>query len=199
MQYPSAIRFGIFCAIAVVFPGPVLAENEYPAAYFEPYIIYQAPEIAEKAAAATGSSTAETAPAEAASEPAAENPYPAAYFEPVIVYQDKDLISAQEKQSAAEPEPAPVPKSEASGKKNNPGPAEAAPVPASEKGGVPVGMLLLIAGIAGGLYWVISKNKGDSPAVETASAEVDLPGNDEGLAGDAGESGSQAPEQPEAS
>ncbi len=196
MQYPNAIRFGLFFAVAVIFQGPVQAENEYPAAYFEPYIIYQAPEVAGNASAESESSPSGAAPAEAPSEPQEVNPYPAAYFEPVIVYQDKDLIAAQAKQQAAKPEPAPAGKPEASSETRNPAPAEAASPPVSEKGGFPIGVLLLIAALAGGLYWMIYRKQDGAPA-ET-SIEAAVAGTDAAPASDdSGEPGVQE-ETPEA-
>ncbi|MGH8548303.1 MAG: hypothetical protein ACRERU_06840 [Methylococcales bacterium] len=191
MHYPIVIRLGLFFAIAVVFQGPVAAASEYPAAYFEPYIVYQAPEIAGKPPTDTGNNASEEAP----SGPTEENPYPAAYFQPVIVYQDPDVIAAQAKQKAALPEPVPALKPDASAKQNNPAPAESAPAPLSEKGGVPVGILLLIAAVAGGLYWVISRNKSGT-AAEAFSAEAAVAGGDETASG---EPGSHEAEQPDVS
>ncbi|MGH8555910.1 MAG: hypothetical protein ACRESZ_00325 [Methylococcales bacterium] len=177
MQYFSTIRMGLYFAIGFAFQGPVLAENKYPAAYFEPYIVYRAPEIAGQPPADSQNNAA----AQTAAEPEAEDPYPAAYFQPVILYQDKELIAARTEQPAAEPEPAPGEKPAASAKKGK-SPA-ATPAPASERGGVPVGALFLLVALAGGLYWVIFKKKDASEQVALAetngSARSPEPSSDE--------------------
>jgi hypothetical protein len=169
MQQFSTVRIALFLTLGFVVQNPVLAEDDYPAAYFKPYIVYQAPEvIATNAPTEQQSAAPETAPAASAAEPKAADRYPAAYYEPVIVFQDKDLIEAQAaSQTAAEAAPAPKPAGPAKKK-----PSTAAAAPASEKGGVPVGALLLIAGIAGGLYWVINKNKEAAPTAAPSEPEA---------------------------
>ncbi|MGH8474822.1 MAG: hypothetical protein ACRER2_03475, partial [Methylococcales bacterium] len=139
MQYFRAIRIGLYVTVGCVVQGPVLAESKYPAAYFEPYIVYQAPEIAaQRAQDSQPSHDASNAVAEA--QPEASDPYPAAYFEPLIVYQDANLIAAVTVQSAAQSKPAPGGKTAGAKRDKSPAAAMGTPIPAKDRGGVPGGV-----------------------------------------------------------
>ena len=155
MKSFTAVRVAIFLTTAFIVQTSVLAETEYPAAYFEPYIVYQAPEV-------VGNAPAESEAG--ASEQAEENPYPAAYYQPVIVFQDKELIAAKEKQKAAKPKPAPA-------QKAKPSPAVSAPPPVTDEGGFPMTVLVLLIAVIGALYWVMTKDKGAGAEAEPVDAE----------------------------
>jgi hypothetical protein len=187
MQYFRTIKIGLVFIIGFFIQGPVLAESDYPAAYFKPYIVYQAPEIAGKTSAESASEEAAAEPASEAPE-AEEEPYPAAYYEPVIVFQDKDAIAGQAAQAAAAP---------AKKAGNGPGEAKSAPAkpaapPITDDGGFPVVVLVLIAAIFGGLYWVIRKSQGAADPT-AASVEPAAPAADEATTGgESGEDGAPA-------
>lgn len=173
MKSFSALRVALFFGTALGVQAPVLAEADYPAAYFEPYIVYQAPEIAENASAGESSAAEESA-----SEPAEESPYPAAYYEPVIVYQDQELIAAGEKRKAAESKPAPAP-----AKKAKPAPA---PV-VTDDGGFPMTVLFLLVAVIGAVYWAMTKNTGAAAEEEEAEASEDEEAMDEESVAETGE------------
>jgi len=71
-------------AFAVTALNPVLAsaatDDKYPAANFEPTVIYLDKDLIQTAAA----------------EPEFDAKYPAANFQPTVIYADKDLIEAAE-------------------------------------------------------------------------------------------------------
>lgn len=171
MQNFSVIRIALVLTIGFVWQAPVLAETDYPAAYFKPYIVYQAPEIAGNTPAGESNATAE-----AAATPAAADPYPAAYFQPVIVYQDKDLIAAETASPAAKPAPAPVEKPRTTAKNLQSSPVTPAPAPSGDGGGVPVGVIIGLVALVGGLYWVVFIKKDDN--VEASSDQTDVPGEE---------------------
>jgi len=89
----------LFLAAGVFLSGQALADDQYPAAYFEPYIVYQAPEIAGGTAGGNKNDSLEESSEGGVSVPEERDPYPAAYFQPVIVYQSEELIAALEVQS----------------------------------------------------------------------------------------------------
>ena len=90
----------LFLAAGVSLSG--LAFGEYPAANFEPYIVYQAPEIVRSTVAGSENDFAEKASEVSVSVVKEKDPYPAAYFQPVIVYQAEEVIAAQERQPEIE-------------------------------------------------------------------------------------------------
>lgn len=71
-------------AIALIALNPVLSsaatDDKYPAANFEPTVIYLDKDSAQATAA----------------EPEFDAKYPAANFQPTVIYADKDLIEASE-------------------------------------------------------------------------------------------------------
>ncbi|MGR9106447.1 MAG: hypothetical protein ACU843_05895 [Gammaproteobacteria bacterium] len=187
MQPGSLIRFVLYFSITLAVSAPVLAESEYPAAYFQPYIVYQAPEIAGKPESSGASEAAQEATAEVE-----EDPYPAAYFQPVIVYQDQERIAADSVQKA--PEPAPVTKRSGPAPAAKPAAAqETAPITAD--GGFPSSVLLLLVAVIGGCYWFLMKNKSATVAEETSSPETGDAGTEE----EAGEPTAETEQVPEVS
>ncbi len=146
------------------------AEGKYPAAHFEPEVIYQA---------------AETTPA---ATPAGGSAYPAAYFQPEVVYQDQDLIKA------VGPQPAQTP---VTARTREPGQAQVsssrktAPAGAVSDVAPPYGMLAFALGIVGLAFWWSSRDQastakegdsqgGDEPEPEAAIAEPDAANDDTG-------------------
>ena len=138
-------------------------DSDFPAAYFEPVITYQDPELI--------SSPAEEIPllAQAAPEnttedhsPEQDNRYPAAYFEPVILFQDSDYIAAQKAASSSKSKPgkrsASLSNSKKSSASNRPD-AAGSRVSVSSPGSFPILGLLIVFGLFGYVYWTISREK----------------------------------------
>jgi hypothetical protein len=77
-------------ALTVIALNPALSsaatDDKYPAANFEPSVIYLDKNAVQTAAADTST----------AAEPEFDAKYPAANFQPKVVYADKDLIEAAE-------------------------------------------------------------------------------------------------------
>jgi hypothetical protein len=99
MKTKKSILTLLFLAAGVSLSGQVLADDQYPAAYFEPYIVYQAPEIAGGTVGGNKNDSLGEASEGGVSVPEERDPYPAAYFQPVIVYQSEELIAALAVQS----------------------------------------------------------------------------------------------------
>ncbi|BCX88223.1 hypothetical protein MIN45_P0591 [Methylomarinovum tepidoasis] len=89
------MRHEILCLAALLVAGSpsMAAEGEYPAAHFEPEVIYQA-------------ETAAAGPVAPATE--ADPDYPAATFTPQVIYQDPELIEKVGPQMVQETPAAPV-------------------------------------------------------------------------------------------
>lgn len=169
----SVVRIAFIVISSLAILGAVQAEEEYPAAYFKPYIVYQAPEIAEQAAAESSSTVADVAVAAEAEEQAAD-PYPAADFKPEIVYQDQEQIAALDQGSAsnesvgsAEPEKAEATPAEAAAF------TPAAPVVISDEGGFPSSVLGMIAAVLAGMFWIMQKSDASS-SYAAAAAPIEV-------------------------
>ncbi|SJM90411.1 conserved exported hypothetical protein [Crenothrix polyspora] len=90
-------------AVLVLSSGIVCADDQYPAADFQPTVVYQDESyIANNSKAAASS---QSAPAAKAQSSAADAKYPAANFEPQVVYSDPDYkpsaVSAGSSSSAS--------------------------------------------------------------------------------------------------
>ncbi len=132
------------------------AEEAYPAANFEPEVIYQAPEAVSSA----------ESPA-----PTTEADYPAAHFEPKVIYQDPELIESVRAQPV--PPPAAVPDEPER-------PRAAAPKTNASGGPVsdvspPYGMLVFALGVIGLAFWW-------SGRARSPKAEESAEGGDAGAA-----------------
>lgn len=174
MQYSSAIRMGLQFAVGFMFAGQALAEGDYPAAYFEPYIVFQAPEV--KAEASSSNEAEASTPTAVETESEASDPYPAAYFEPKVVYQDEGLLLAVANPPAVKSGAAPAKKSRKA-KTEEPASTKIAD---KDRGGVPGPLAVLLLAGGAGLYWFTFKKSdtagsSDSPAAETASAPESVP------------------------
>jgi len=148
------------------------AEGEYPAAHFEPEVIYRAADATPQA----------EAPA------ASDADYPAAHFEPKVIYQDPALIETVQAQPVQTPAALPAASER---------PRAAAPKAKASGGPVsdvspPYGMLIFALGIIGLAFWWSGRAKtpeagasaegGDAgAATETAEAEA-APDDDAGEA-----------------
>jgi hypothetical protein len=99
MKTKKSILTLLFLTAGVSLSGGVLADDQYPAAYFEPYIVYQAPEIVGGIAGGTKNDSLGKTSEGGVSVSEVEDPYPAAYFQPVIVYQSEEVIAALKAQS----------------------------------------------------------------------------------------------------
>ena len=145
------------------------AEEAYPAANFEPEVIYQATEAAPSAESPASATDAD---------------YPAAHFEPKVIYQDPALIESVRAQPVQLP-PAAVPaeteRSPATAPKTT-----AAGGPVSDVT-PPYGMLIFALGIIGLAFWWSSRAK----APETRE------GADEGDAGAATDTAATADDDAE--
>ncbi len=110
------------------------AEGEYPAAHFEPEVIYQAPE-----AVSSVESPAPTTDAD----------YPAAHFEPKVIYQDPTLIESVRAQ------PVPPPAAAPAETERSPAAAPKANAPGGPVSDVspPYGVLAFALGIIGLAFW----------------------------------------------
>lgn len=127
--------------------------SDYPAAYFEPIITYQDPELVlSDANAAELQATVDDSQEESESSSAGagkDDRYPAAYFEPVIVFQDLDAIN---KMPASNPKPASKAKKVRLSGSNKPGVSTAG-------SSFPFLGLLIVAALFGFIYWSVSKEK----------------------------------------
>ena len=166
MNHFSVARIVLILTSLLLGFGTVQAA-EYPAAYFQPYIVYQAPEIAEQAAQVEAESAAVAEPESvgtpvvaaeetlAEEESSAEDPYPAAYFQPEIVYQDQEQIAALTKQQVKNEIVEEVEEKSAQAAAFTP----AAPVVITDEGGFPMSVLLLMVAVIGAVSWAILKTK----------------------------------------
>jgi hypothetical protein len=100
MKTKKSILTLLFLAVGVSLSG--LAFGEYPAANFEPYIVYQAPEVVGATAAGSENDSVKEVSEVSFSVVKEKDLYPAAYFQPVIIYQAEEVIAAQEIQPGAE-------------------------------------------------------------------------------------------------
>ncbi len=139
--------------------------SDYPAAYFEPIITYQDPElVSSDVKAAESEATVDDSQAESDStESGKDDRYPAAYFEPVIVFQDLDAIN---KMPVSQPKPASKAKKARSSGSNKPGVS-------TSGSSFPFLGLLIVAGLFGFIYWSISKEKTSENS--DVAADVDEP------------------------
>lgn len=158
MRYVKTMRICLVMAMSFVFQGSVWAESDYPAAYFEPVIVFQAPEIAAAAATVVESDTSGESVDNTVAETVAVDPYPAAYFQPEIVFQDKEWIAAHAKKqkAAGAPTSSKVRGSGTPQKKSSANPQSA---PITDDGGFPPSVLFLIVALAAGFFWFTNKNK----------------------------------------
>lgn len=178
MQYRKAVRIGLITAMGFFMQGAVLAEADYPAAYFEPYIIYQAPEITGTEASPVESDGSEEPSTDAALASGEVDPYPAAYLQPVVVYQDKELIAALAKRQKTV-------RVQASAKvkvvANKPQYSKTTPAtsPITDDGGVPISVLILIVALAGGFFWLIHKGKNEVAGEVSTAKTGEVADNEE--------------------
>ncbi len=159
-------------------------DSDYPAAYFEPVITYQDPELI--------SSVADESPAPAQvdsenttedSAPEQDNRYPAAYFEPVIVFQDSDYIASEKSVPVSKRKSANSATSSSNTKKSsaNDWPdAASSRVSASNSGSFPFLGLLIVFGLFGYVYWAISKEKPSEISENSGDVIVDDSGESVG-------------------
>ena len=149
---------GLILLSALGTQAQAVKDSDYPAAYFEPIILYQDPEIVSSNAKAEPA--AEQLPA---TESNKDDRYPAAYFEPVIVFQDFDAIN---KLSAYHAKPVSKNKSTTvraarSGSArswDNDKPAASKPSASPTDGGsFPFLGLFVVAVLFGYIYWALSK------------------------------------------
>ncbi len=98
MHYKKLIQITLVLALNLGFQIHAYADSEYPAAYFEPYIVYQAPEIVAAAAVAAPVGAAVQVSADTQAE--TNGQYPAANFEPYIVFQDLEAIASRSSSQA---------------------------------------------------------------------------------------------------
>jgi len=145
------------------------AEEAYPAANFEPEVIYQAPE-----AVSSAESPALTTEAD----------YPAAHFEPKVIYQDPELIESVRAQPVQPPPAAESERPRAAAPKTN-----AAGGPVSDVS-PPYGMLIFALGIIGLAFWWSGRAK-------TPKAEESAEGGDAGAATDTAEAEAAADDDAE--
>ena len=99
---------GMFTTI-LLFSAGVGADQKYPAADFQPTVVYQDDDYISKSQQAKSSSPA---PASQSSTSADDAKYPAANFEPKVVYNDPDYKHSQPAYSKGS-DSAPMPSSEA--------------------------------------------------------------------------------------
>jgi hypothetical protein len=172
MKTKKSILTLLFLAAGVSLSGLTFAEGAYPAANFEPYIVYQAPEIAGDTAAWTENDSSEKTSEGSVSVVEGKDPYPASHFQPVIVYQAEEVIAAQETQPEAES----VPVAAATADKSSP--SKVIPVAASvmEESGVPPTMMIAILALLG---WVVLQfRSGGTTVVEEELATEEDPAKD---------------------
>lgn len=171
MQITKITRTGLALVLSVGIQPLVNAESDYPAADFEPYIVFQAPEIAEAASEKQATPEAEAAPAEA-------SPYPAADFQPFIVFQDEALIAAQEKSLAAAKkaaQPAEKAKPEVA-KESRPAPTTVS------TDSFPVSGFVLMLLLFGVVFWLATRGKNQiisEPVAAPAETATDEDGDSE--------------------
>ncbi len=181
MRNIYVIRAGLIILLASTFQASAGTE-EYPGAYFEPKVLYQAPEI--KAAPPAEPAQEQSSPpvaSNATSQPAEADPnYPGAYFSPKVVYQDPKLI-------AATTQPAVPAEDSASAEPNKEmhGSQAASSSTAISDSSPPYGVLLLVVGVLGLVYWWSVQQKKKESADDSSS--LDPVNNEEAFGGNSGE------------
>jgi 5,6,7,8-tetrahydromethanopterin hydro-lyase len=160
MKTKISILSVLFVTASLAFQGLALAEGEYPAANFEPYIVYQAPGIAGDTSAGSENDSSQKTSEGGVSVVEEKDPYPAADLQPVIVYQEEEVIAAQKAQPAA---------AVTVGK---PRPSKVAPAASvQEESGVPPAMMIVILALLG---WVVLQfRSGGITVVEGGAAAND--------------------------
>jgi hypothetical protein len=83
---------GLFAGLLLA--SPIAGAEQYPAADFQPKIIYQ-DEDAKHSKSATADTTSEQSGSESESATQADPQYPAANFQPKVLYKDSDYIPSQ--------------------------------------------------------------------------------------------------------
>ena len=162
MKTKKSILTLSFLAVGVSLSG--LAFGEYPAANFEPYIVYQAPEIVGATAAGSENDSAEKASEVSVSVVKEKDPYPAAYFQPVIIYQAEEVIAAQEIQPGAKNVPA------AAVTVGKPRPSNGTlAASAMKENGVPPIVMIVILALLG---WVVLQFRNGEAAVVEGEPET---------------------------
>ncbi len=153
---------------------------DYPAAYFEPIITYQDPElISSNTNAAEPEATVDDLQAESDNtEAGKDDRYPAAYFEPVIVFQDLDAIN---KMPVSKSKPTPKAKKIKLSGSNKPGVS-------TSGSSFPFLGLLIVAALFGFIYWSVSKEK--TRANSDVTDAVEAPSLSDSAVGENGVSGS---------
>ena len=168
MKTKKSILTLLFLAAGVSLSGLALAEGAYPAANFEPYIVYQSPEIAGDTAAGSEEKTS----ADSVSVVEEKDPYPAAHFQPVIVYQAEEVIAAQETQPEAER----VPVAAVTVGRSSPSKVTSEAASVMEESGVPPTMMIAILALLG---WVVLQfRSGGTTVVEEEPATEEDPAKD---------------------
>lgn len=160
MHYLKAIQNGLLlltiCASTQAFAG---GDPDYPGAYFEPKVLYQAPGISAPSAntATEGQSTnGSTAGKMETTQPTDSNAYPGASFEPQVIYQDPSL---QEASSATASQPtsggkAPARKPPAAFSRSR-----AASSGAVSDSSPPYTLVLIVAAVIGLAFWLPMRQK----------------------------------------
>ncbi|HHJ38725.1 MAG: hypothetical protein AXA67_03120 [Methylothermaceae bacteria B42] len=180
MRNQHVIQAGLIILLSNTFQAHA-GTDEYPGAYFEPEVIYQAPDI--KTEAPTESTQEQPSPATASNDTAtvtdADPNYPGAYFSPKVIYQDPKLIEATAKAPAMSEEPT-APEGETN--KGIRGSQASSGSTSISDASPPYGVLLLVLGVFGLVYWWSVQQKkaeaeGEPPTLDPANDDEILGGN----------------------
>jgi len=161
-------------AALVLASSSVMAESDYPAADFQPKVVYNDPEYKQAEPAAKAEAAAPKVAAQAAQEVEADSAYPATNFQPKVLYSDSEYkhSSAAPAASGSTSKASSAPKSAASA---------ANEVIQTEKAGSTdfsmIGLLVLAA--AG--FLVYSKKSGGKSSAVAATEDYSRAGDSTGV------------------